>query len=195
MFYWCKPFYIGPTNDREMEGRLCAKCLNPHSLYNTIQRYIKDLPLSLSEYLTTFFECGKDRDLNFPKLECIQGSCENNCNVIDESKKPYDWSKCVSSYQFEQKLESFHNKKGDLSWYKRTASKDYHVLLQEVYGLLLSSAREYLVHRYHTILDKVFWQKFLNETTNPVTWMDYSVNIKLTEKHTMLTFQESKNST
>ena len=47
----------------------------------------------------------------------------------------------------------------------------------------MSSTRDYLLHRYHVILDKVFWGRFVHETMLPVVWMDYSVNIKLTEKN------------
>ena len=54
--------------------------------------------------------------------------------------------------------------------------------LIDVYKLFLSCSREYLNHRYHTILDKVFWERYLRDTNLPVVWMDYSVNIKLTEK-------------
>ena len=185
LFYRCKPFYIGPATDREMEGCLCAKCLNPHALYTTLKRYIKNLPLSLTDYLTTFFECSKDRDLNFYKLACIEGSCKDGCRIINESKKKIcKWTKCVSYYQFEPKLESFYNRSGILSWYQRTARVDYHdKTLGDAYALLMSCAREYLRHRYYTILDKVFWQKYLAGTTSPVIWMDYSVNIKLVEKN------------
>ena len=49
--------------------------------------------------------------------------------------------------------------------------------------MLMDSAREYLLHRYHVILDKVYWDRFVHETMLPVVWMDYSVNIKLTEKN------------
>ena len=71
LFWRCKPFYVGPATDRECEGCLCSKCLNPHCLYNTIRRYIKDLPISLTEYLTTLFMCTKDRNWNFPKMELV----------------------------------------------------------------------------------------------------------------------------
>ena len=173
-----------------MEGCLCAKCLNPHSLYNTIRRYIKDIPLSLSEYLTTFFECGKDRDLNFPKLECIQGSCKTTAMLLMSQRNRMIGPSVFLTISLSKNWSLSTTRKGifhgiNVQHARTTMYHDvlYHdVLLQEVYGLILSSAREYLVHRYHTILDNVFWQKFLNETTNPVTWIDYSVNVKLTEK-------------
>ena len=118
LFYRCKPFYISPATTREMEGCLCQKCLNPHALYNTLIRYIKDLPSSLSDYLTTFFECQKDKELNFPKIDCISGCCKNSCKVINQSdSEEIDWDKHkhVSYYQFQQVLESYHNKEGRFS--------------------------------------------------------------------------------
>ena len=64
-FYRCKPFYISPATPREMEGCLCQNCLNPHVLYQTIRQSIPHLPLSLSEYLGSYFVCQKDVDVNF----------------------------------------------------------------------------------------------------------------------------------
>ena len=185
LFYRCKPFYISPATTREMEGCLCSKCLNPHALYSTIRRYIKNVPLSLSDYLTTFFECQKDSDINYPKLECINGTCKNGCSITDDSdKEEYDWDKRVSFYQFEMVTETYYNKKGEKTFYKRCARKDYKdVPLKDVYKLLLECAGEYLVHRHHTLLDKVFWEKYASGTTEPIVWMDYSMNIKLTEKN------------
>ena len=86
LFWHCKSFYVGPATDREMECCLCSKCLNPHSLFTSLTRHIKELPHSLTEYLTTMFLCGKDRNLNFSKVECINGVCPNHCNIFDESK-------------------------------------------------------------------------------------------------------------
>ena len=57
LYYRCKHFYISPANIREMEGCLCAKCLNPHSLYDCLRKHINNFPLSLTQYLTEGFEC------------------------------------------------------------------------------------------------------------------------------------------
>ena len=70
LFYRCKPFYVSPATVREMESCLCSKCLNPHSLYSTLRRNLLELPQSMSEYLTMFYECSQDSKLNYPKLEC-----------------------------------------------------------------------------------------------------------------------------
>ena len=56
-------------------------------------------------------------------------------------------------------------------------------MLKEVYSLLLQCARDYLLHRHNVLLDKMFWQKFLDSTDEPVTHLDYSQNIKLVEKN------------
>ena len=187
LFYRCKPFYIAPATAREMEGCLCQKCLNPHALYNTLRRYIKDLPLSLSDYLTTFFACQKDKELNFPKIECVTGCCKNTCKIINDSdNEEIDWEKHhhVSYYQFQQVIESYHNKEGEQKFYKRIARVDFHdVPLKQVYDMLMASAEDYLVHRHMTLLDKVYWAKYLCSIDQPVIWMDYSMNVKLTEKN------------
>ena len=78
-------------------------------------------------------------------------------------------------------MEKYFNGKGELKEYQ--CKVDFHnSTLKEVYDHLMASAHEYLMHRYNTILDKVYWGRFLAETALPVIWMDYSVNIKLIEK-------------
>ena len=144
-------------------------------------------PYSLSDYLTTKFECSYDSHINFPKIECVKGECNKNCTILDESeqfKEKDFWLKKISYYQFEQVEEKYYNLEGILKFYSRTGRKDYKdVTVKDVYSLLLVSARSYLLHRYHTLLDKVYWQRYLDETDSAVVWMDYSQNIKLTEKN------------
>ena len=187
LFYRCKPFYISPATEQEMECCLCSKCLNPHALYTTLRRNMKDLPRSMSEYLTMFFECSQDGHINYPKIECIKGTCENNCCIMDESRsdKYVDiWRKKVSFYQFETVEESYYNKAGEKKFYKRTACKDYtDQTIHHVYQIFQDCARTYLLHRNHTLLDKVYWNQYLEQTDAAVVWMDYSQNIKLTEKN------------
>ena len=187
LFYRCRPFYVAPPTAREMESCLCAKCLNPHSLYSTLRRNMDDLPQSLSEYLTMFFECQQDSRLNFPKLSCIQGECKNKCHIADETgEQKYSevWEKKVSYYQFLTVEVSYWNKEGVKKFYTRTARKDYtDVPLKDVYKVFQESARSYLVHRYHTLLDKVYWQQYIDENSGAIVWMDYSQNVNLTEKN------------
>ena len=38
--YCCKPLYISPATEREMEGCLCIKCLNLHLIYNAIKKHM-----------------------------------------------------------------------------------------------------------------------------------------------------------
>ena len=185
LFYRCKPFYISPPTLREMEGCLCQKCHNPHSIYNTIRRHVKDLPVSLSEYLTTSFTCQKDTELNFFDLDCIHGCCKNGCEIINDlEREDIDWEKKVSYYEFEMVNESYNNKQGEKRFYKRIARVDYKdVKLRDVYARLMELSKDYLVHRHMTIVDKVYWARFLCNVDQPVLWMDYSMNIKLTEKN------------
>ena len=70
-----------------MEACLCNKCLNPHALYNCIRKHLNDLPLSLTEYLTSNFECDDETDISYPHLKCIDGNCDEGCRITDESRK------------------------------------------------------------------------------------------------------------
>ena len=186
LFFRCRPFYVSPATAREMESCMCSKCLNPHSLYSTLRRNMDDLPQSMSEYLTMYFECQEDSRLNYPKLECIHGTCKNNCQIADEThedKHKELWEKKVSYYQFQTVKETYCNREGEEKFYTRTARKDFKdVPLKQVYEKFQLCARSYLVHRYHTLLDKVYWQQYIDETDGAIVWMDYSQNIKLTEK-------------
>ena len=180
--YWrCKPFYVVPPSDHKLEGCLCKKCLNPHALYGVLKKHIKTLPLSLSEYLTMEFEFRNDKVVNFPKVECIKGLCKNECSIVNDEHMSYDWKK--RRYE-ETNIETYFDKKGEKKDYSRTTRDDYKdVELKEVYQCLQASTRQYLLHRYHTLVDKIYWGKFLDETDEHIVWLDYSMNIKLTEKN------------
>ena len=153
LFFRCKPFFVSPATEREMECCLCAKCLTPHALYSTLRRHMTDLPASLSEYLIILFECKENTDISFPELDCT-------CSIVDDSgaEKYQDiWNKKVSYYQFETVLESYFNKNGIEKFFTRTARKDYlDNTLQDVYQLFQDSAHTHLTHRYHTLLDNVY---------------------------------------
>ena len=104
---------------------------------------------------------------------------------MDESKKQMDcWEKKVSFYQFESVQETFYDKKGKKKFYTRIARRDYSdQTVRSVYQRLQNYARSYLLHQYHTLLNKVYWQRYLEEADSAVIWMDYFQNIKLTEKN------------
>ena len=99
-------------------------------------------------------------------------------------REDIDWEKKVSYYEFESVTESYNNKQGEKRFYKRIARVDYKdVKLRDVYARLMEVSKDYLVHRHMTILDKVYWARFLCNVDQPILWMDYSMNIKLTEKN------------
>ena len=100
LYYKCKPFYISQANTWKMEASLCAKCLNPHALYNCLRKHIDNLPLSLTDYLTENFECSEHKDINYPKIQCIKGNCKNGCKITYERCKHYNWKERVSYYIF-----------------------------------------------------------------------------------------------
>ena len=85
------------------------------------------------------------------------GTCKNGCTIINElDSENVDWQKKVSYYQFESVTEHFYDKNGVQKFYKRVARKDYKsVTLKRVYELLMDCSKAYLLHRYHTIVDKV----------------------------------------
>ena len=188
-FYRCRPYYISPATDREMEGCMCAKCLNPHELYKVARRHLADLPCSLTDYLSDDFSCSLDNDLNFPTIECIKGTCKNSCQIHNDLGEDLeaDWGELVSYSQYEKVTERYFDKStGEEKTYDRTSRRDYtgeeRKTLREVYNMLMDCAPQYLEHRYYVTCDKVCWSKFKAETKNPILWLDYSQNIKLTPR-------------
>ena len=187
-FYRCRPYYISPATDREMEGCMCAKCLNPHELYKVVRKHIDDLPHSLTDYLTDLFSCSLDHDINFHHIDCIEGTCKNSCHIHDDSGKDLgiNWDELVPYSQYEKVEERFFDKSGVEKKYTRTSRKDYtgehRKKLKEVYSMLMDCAPKYLEHRYYVVCDRVYWSKFKSETNNPILWLDYSQNIKITPK-------------
>ena len=166
-----------------MESCLCTKCLNLHTLYKVIRKHIEGLPYSLTEYLTSSFKCSVDAHLNYPKLDCINNKCRNQCEITDDSGTTFNWEKNLSYYLFGKKEETFYTKRGKKVTYTRTARIDYNdVPLRQVYDTLMNLAQRYLIHRYHVSNDRVYWEKFVSETDQYILWVDYSQNIALTPK-------------
>ena len=69
--------------------------------------------------------------------------------------------------------ESYNTREGEGKFYDRIAQKDHKdKTLKGIYKLLQKSALSYLLHHYQKLLDKVYWQQYLNETDAGVVWMD-----------------------
>ena len=153
----------------------CVECLNPHTLHNVIRKHVPSLPYLLSEYLSEYFECSKDTEINFAKLDYIKGACQNNCQIHNDSNQLQQEDKNLSYYKFERVPNHYFSKDGQGKVFYRTTRKDYcNVILMHVYELLMHDAMKYL---------QVYWSKFLIETEDRITWMDYSKNINLTSKY------------
>ena len=121
----CKPFYVAPASEREMEACVCIKCLNPHTIYDALRKHLVGLPYSLTEYLTDSFKCPQDTDIGYPKIDCIKGICRRRCIITNKLNKPKhinidrtissddintnngNWNKIIKYYVFE-KVSDFY---------------------------------------------------------------------------------------
>ena len=92
------------------------------------------------------------------KIECIKGTCQNQCKVTNECHKQYDWGKRIKYYKFEKIPAYYFDRQGEKKVYFRTGRKDYKVSLLDAYETLLSQAREYLEHRYNVTCNKIYWE-------------------------------------
>ena len=67
-----KPFCVSRPTEKETELCLCAKFLNPHSLFKTLSNIKNlELPSLLSDYLWKDMVCGKENETKYYKLDCI----------------------------------------------------------------------------------------------------------------------------
>ena len=76
----------------------------------------------------------------------------------------FDTNKQVSYYVFERKKQS----------YVQTARVDKKESVTETIKKLQAVATAYLKHRYFTVNDNNYWDKFLSETSYYELWMDNS---------------------
>ena len=67
--------------------------------------------------------------------------------------------------------------------YNRTTRVDKHESLSSVIMELQHLSQKYLLHRFNVSNDNYYWKLFLETTESYVLWLDYSQNIKLTEKN------------
>ena len=164
-----KPFYITPPSVRGMESCCSTKCMNPHGLYNAIKKSSSKFPDWLTEYITSKFNCEKDKQTF--KLDCIKGACESvkywMRHLIKIKKVNYTIFETVSTL--------YYNKQGEQVSYNRTARVDKKASLHEIYMLLMENAIQYLLHRYFVSTDKIFWSKFQFICTYPICYFDYSL--------------------
>ena len=183
-----KPFYMSTPSDKEVELCMCSNCLNPHSLYKAIRKNAeKELPYSLTEYLSKGIKCFKDATLDFVPIECIQGKCGKGCEPLnvqedlvneDEATK----KKVVSYYLFERVNTEYFDTNGQKKIYKRTTRVDHKGLFVDIIKKLDECSRNYLKHRYRVANDNIYWKKLLNHTDQQILWLDYSQNINFKEK-------------
>ena len=175
-----KPFYIVPPTTREMASCLCIKCLNIHLIYDTIRLHKKDLPASLTEYLTSKMECSIDEQIDFVKLECIRSECKNACKIVYDNSLETDVN--ANYYVFEKVLTVGWNREGKRYEYERTGRVNKVATMKELHEYLQEGAEAYLEHRYNVAADKVFWKEFCAVCEKDIFHIDYSENIKFKPK-------------
>ena len=90
--------------------------------------------------------------------------------------------KKVNYYVFETVTTKYFNKNGKQVSYTRTARVGKNESLHSIIDQLQQLAKNYLLHRFSVVNDKIYWKEFLEATGNHTLWLDYSQNIAFTEK-------------
>ena len=96
-----------------MESCTCLSCVNPHFLYTAIKRNVKKLTDkvlsdSLTEYLAANFKCDVDNDIGYHDFNCIQGKCDQKCEVKLETVDCND-KKLYFYIKYKRTLTSYFN--------------------------------------------------------------------------------------
>ena len=76
----------------------------------------------------------------------------------------------------------YFNKNGKQLSYTCTAHVDKNESLHSIIDQLQQLAKNYLLHRFSVVNDKIYWKEFLETTGNHTFWLDYFLNIAFTEK-------------
>ena len=87
---------------------------------------------------------------------------------MNELHKKFDCGKKVSYYQFEKVPYVYFDKEGKKKVYNRTNRQDHTSSLLDVYKLLQQEAKSYLTHRFNASYNKVYWERYLQGTTDYV---------------------------
>ena len=131
--------------------------------------------------------CEKDEKINIHNLNCIQGKCVNSCKIINLNKdlsaairKPR--KKFVSYYTFASKQKTYFNTAGKESCYSRTTRIDQEGNLKELVDKLEQRKLAYIQHRFSVNNEEFYWKKFQENCNRLTVWIDYSMNIEITEK-------------
>ena len=90
--------------------------------------------------------------------------------------------KKANYYVFETVTTKYFNKNGKQVSYTRTARVDKNESLHSIINQLQQLAKNYLLHRFSVVNDRIYKKEFLETTENPTLWLDYSQNIAFTEK-------------
>ena len=85
----------------------------------------EDMPFSLSTFLLQDVKCDHDNKIGYARIECINGKCIKNCQIVDIAAK-LKGLKCkhnkpflLSYYQFERVEANYYNKYGTLKTHEQ----------------------------------------------------------------------------
>ena len=85
-------------------------------------------------------------------------------------------------YIFAVKKTEFFNSAGEKSVYSRTTQIDLEGTLKDLVEELEKCIVVYLEHRFSARNEEYYWKNFQSTGKFFTVWMDYSMNIDLTEK-------------
>ena len=91
--------------------------------------------------------------------------------------------KKANYYVFETVTTKYFNKNGKQVSYTRTARVDKNESLHSIIDQYDSSLpKNFLLHHFSVVNDKIYWKEFLETKGNHTLWLNYSQNIAFTEK-------------
>ena len=133
----------------------------------------------MTKFLTSQFKCHLNKNISFPEIKCIEGTCKRQCkfnaiaHAIIDQNTPHKYH---SYHMFERVDYEYFNKHWKKVRGKRTTRIDKKDILDN--KKFEEKSKQYLVHRHAIVSDKIFFENFTEEYTH----IDYSENIQLRPK-------------
>ena len=133
---------------------------------------------SVTSYYTTDAKCTTNKNC-YISQDCITGVCKDCNGLINPQSYSFQSSDTVT-YQFQSMPTRKLNKIGKQQY--KTKRTNYNcVPAEECKQKLDGVSKNYLLHRFDAINDKMFWPLIMeacNEIGDVIVHMDYSENLK-----------------
>ena len=188
----CKPFLITYTSAKEMALCLCKISLNTKFLFNSLILRAKKDEDEAFDSISDFFkvDCKCQRSFNgYYQWKCSKRLCKPCKDAIPAKLKCQSSDDIFTVDQFEVKTREYlkynkNTKELETKTAKLTDRVSSQMAYRKLYKKLVSTRKNYIMHKYHVFNDKNHWPIVLSTTTKygEIIHSDYSGNMSQIHK-------------